>query len=456
MASMAVRMSAPRRAWSTLRLLKTARLVILLLDALLLMAVVSATEVDRAALKTVGKDTGPSIIAAQHIRSAMAAMDAEAANELLQPPASSRAAMQNHETRRVEAARALIAAAENITFGDAERMPIQSLQVGLGTYERLVQRARDLHERDDPGAVAAYREAATVMDTILVPAAADLDRANSDFLKKTYRAQNLRSSATRFFAILLALSTVVALAFSQMMLSQRMHRTFNPPLLAATVVTLVLAAFTMHALSESHESLKIAKDGAFTSVHLLWQARAAAYAANADESRFLLDGANGAKDRQDFQRNTDEVAEIPAGLDAAQLEAALREGRQVGGFSGYLADELNRTTFHGEREAALAALAALQRYREADAQVQLGEQGGRRKDAGDLRAKSTAGQSARAFRAFDDALWNTLVIDQAAFFNSIGQGYAAVHNLEWEAGIAILFSMVLVFTGFAPRIREYQ
>ncbi len=144
MTTATVSTGAARGQWSTLRVLRLARSIILLLDALLLIAIVSATETQRATLRTVGKDTVPSIIAAQHIKSAMADMDADAVNELLEPPSASAAALQAYEDRRVEAAGALIGAAENITFGDAERLPIQSLQVGMGSYDRLIQRARDL------------------------------------------------------------------------------------------------------------------------------------------------------------------------------------------------------------------------------------------------------------------------------------------------------------------------
>jgi len=137
--------AAPVQQWNTLQILQGSRAALIALDVLLLIAAIAGARVHRDAMKTVGKDSAPSIIAAQHIKSALADLDADAANELLGAPGAMSDAVKAYEARRVEAAEALIAAAENITYGESERTPIQSLQVGMGTYERLIQRARDLH-----------------------------------------------------------------------------------------------------------------------------------------------------------------------------------------------------------------------------------------------------------------------------------------------------------------------
>src|SRR5271168_4894042 len=90
---------------------------------LMLIAILSARE-DRQATETVGKDTAPSVIAAEHIKSALAAMDANAANELLAPAGHAAQSVRSYEDRRTEASKALIAAAENLTYGDTDRAAI--------------------------------------------------------------------------------------------------------------------------------------------------------------------------------------------------------------------------------------------------------------------------------------------------------------------------------------------
>ncbi len=456
MGSALVGVAVRQHGWSTLQLLRVARLTICVLTALLLLTILGATQAHRAALKTVGQDTVPSIIAAQHIRSAIAAMDAEAADELLQPATSSDLSSQAYETRRVEAAQALIAAAENITYGDAERLPIQSIQVGLGSYERLVQRARDLHQRNDADALGAYREATGVLDTALLPATEALDQANGDVLERTYHAEGMRSSSLRVLIVVLCALLVVALAATQMVLSQRMHRTLNPFLILATLVVCVLAVFTLHDLSQSHEELRIAKEDAFTSIHALWRARAAAYGTRSDQSRLLLDPAHAAEHDQSFARAAAQIAREPLTLSPTQLLAAEREGHAVDGFTGYLADEFNNITFSGERDAAWKTLVTWHHYVAFEPELRRLERTGQHRAAVDLCTGTNPTQAGGSFAAFDAALDQALTINQSAFGSAIDEGKAALHNLELEAGLTIAFCVFLVFAGLAPRLREYR
>ncbi len=446
----------PRAGWNTLRLLKSGRLVIVVLDLLLVMAVVTATETHRAALKTVGRDAAPSIVAAQHIKSAMADMDADAANELLAAPGTASASAAGFQERRVEAVKALIGAAENITYGDAERGPLQTLEVELGSYEDLVQRARDFHANGDPKTVEAYRAAGTLMDGTLLPAADALDKANNDVLERTYETQSFRSSGSRLTIFVIGALLLLTLAVMQITLSQRMHRTFNPLLLAATLVVIVVAAHAVSAVSGSHNDLKVAKDDAFTSIHALWRARATAYQANGEESRSLLDAAHAAEHEAAFQGEANALFASSGRLTDAELLDALRVRTELAGLSGYLGDELQNVTFSGERDAALDTLAGWQRYLVIDRNLRKLEHAGQRKAAVELCTGAAPGQSDWAFAQFDAALDRTLAINQRAFDEAVSHGIGALGNLEPLAGGCGVLVAVLVFFGLAPRIREYQ
>ena len=68
------------------------------------MTLVAAEGRHRAVLQTIGKNSVPGLIAAQHIKVAMADMDAEAANELLAKPGEAKAAAKAYETNREEVA----------------------------------------------------------------------------------------------------------------------------------------------------------------------------------------------------------------------------------------------------------------------------------------------------------------------------------------------------------------
>ncbi|MGA2597618.1 MAG: hypothetical protein ABSH09_11595, partial [Bryobacteraceae bacterium] len=301
----------PVQQWNTLQILKGSRAALVALDVLLLIAAIAGARVHRDAMKTVGKDSAPSIIAAQHIKSALADMDADAANELLGAPDTASDAVKAYEARREEAAEALIAAAENITYGESERAPIQSLQVGIGTYERLIQRARDLHERGDAKFVAAYREAAKLLDETLLPAADALDKANNEVLERTYQGQSVKSLSARTFLVLVGLSLLGALVGVQIFLARRMRRTLNLLLLAATLLVGATLRYTAGAMVTEQRQLKVAKEDAFMSIHALWRARAVSYWANSDESRYLLDKEHAAEHERDFFTKSAMLAKLP-------------------------------------------------------------------------------------------------------------------------------------------------
>ncbi len=456
MATMIPVPAAQARAWNTLEMLKAGRAALLVCVALLLAAMLVGVGVHRDAMKTVGRDAAPSIIAAQHIKAALADMDADAVDELLLPPEAAGGAVRAYEAKRVEAARALIAAAENITYGESERGPIQTLEIGMGTYERLIQKSRDDHEARRPEATEDYREAARLLDETLLPAADALDRANHDVLERTYSRQATTSFAARAFVLLTGLLALAAMVIVQIFLSRRTRRTFNPLLLLATLLLLGVTVWSLAAMGGEQGELKVAKEDAFTSIHALWRARALAYEAKSDESRSLYDPGLAAFDQRLFSGQVEALAKLPGSVTAAQMVAQLGSGGRASGLSGYLGDELNNTTFTGEREAALATFDDFEKYVSTDAEVDRLERSGQFKQALGMSLGSGAGQSEGAFELFDRSLGKTLSINQTAFDQSVEGGLAGLQSGEMKASVAVVLIAVLIFLGFAPRIREYE
>jgi hypothetical protein len=441
---------APPR-WSTPQILKSSRAGLLTLVALELSAAIVAAGVHRYAMQTVGKDTAPSIIAAEHIKAALADMDATAANELLEARS-----VADYDARREEAARALILAAGNITFGDAERGPIEVLQTGLGMYERLIQRARDLHERNDPAFLISWREGAKLADERLLPAADALDQANDRVLEIEYVHQSNRSRLTRYLFALAGLALIGGLIAAQVFLSRRMKRTLNPYLLAATLIAGGSLAVSESSMNREQNELRRAKQDAFASLRALWRARADAYWANGDESRYLLDPANAEAYNRSFSQKIARLAAPPAGVSLESVLGAERRGVQTAGFTGFLADEFNNITFGGERQSALDALARLADYLAIDTRIRSLETSRDHGAAVRLSVGKAPGQSDWAFDRFDESLGQTIEVNQQAFTAAAGRGFSALRGMEiWSAGAAAAVA-VLVFLGFGERIREYQ
>lgn len=442
-------LNTPQTLWAGLYM-------IWVLDVLLLVAAIAGARVHRDAMQTIGKDTAPSIVHAQHIKTALADMDADVANELLGKPGEMQNEVRAYERRRVEAAKALIEAAKNITFDRAGQDPIEALQVGTGTYEAKVQRARDLHDQGDAGYVNAYRDAARVMDDALLPEADQLDKVNHDMLERAYSEQKGRSIAAIIFILLAGAALVGALLALQKFLDRKTHRILNPMLVLTTLVTLGFVLYTFQVLASERHDLKVAKEDAYDSIHALWRARAVAYGANTDESRYLLDVAHAQEHEQHFRAKAAALASIPSGATTQTLLADYVNGRKVTGFTGYLADELNNITFADEGDAATNALARFVDYLDIDRQIRALQENHKHAEAIELCTGTNKGQSNWAFDQLDLAIGRTLDINQSAFDTAVARGFSSLSHFEIVAGIVAVIIALLAFFGVIQRIQEYR
>jgi hypothetical protein len=444
--------SKPR---NTLRVLRTSLYGLSGLVLLMLVACVVGANVHRRALETIGTQAAPSIIAAQKIRSALASMDASAANDLLASnQAESEAARREYEQSRMDAAQALLYAARSITYGGGGRDPLEKIQMQLGSYEALIQRARDLHDQKDPRAVDVYAQAASLVDNDLLPAGDELDRANFLRLDETYARQGAYSIGSRVFVLLSGIGLLGALLWLQSFITNRTRRILNLPLIAATLVTLAFTLWGLTVFGTEERELKTAKQDAFTSIRALWKARAAAYSAAGDESRFLLHSSKLPGATDDFQRNVNSLILLPAG---AAMEDVARDGlNENSGATGHLADEIHNITFPGEREPAVEMTAKFAQYLATDREIRRLETASKHADAVALRLGTQQGQAKYGFAQFDDALGRTLAVSQRAFDAAVDTGFSALSHLEAKAAAAAVLIVLLVFAGLAPRIAEYR
>jgi hypothetical protein len=456
--------SAPQ--WNTLQVLKASRAAILLCDALLLIALLIGTWVDRDAMKAIGKDSAPSIIAAQQVRYRLAGMDADAAKALLAPPNTASSATDDFDLQEINASKSLIDAAKNEKTDSAERAPLESLEVSVATYERLIQESQDMHDSgstdtgshdnpspdDVPYYVRYYRGASILMDGTLLAAADDLDLANYNELRNAYNAHRVSSLAALAFMSLAGLAMLAALVWTQMFLSRRTKRTVNPLLVVATLLSLGLILHALIAVGVEEHDLKVAREDAFDSIYALSHARSVAYAANAEESRWLLDPAHASDYERAFAQDSADLMTLPPDIPLATVLRREDSGEHVAGFSGYLADELHNTTFPGEREAAAATLTSFDQYLKIDAHIRSLEH----PDAVTACIGTNPGDSGWAFTQFNKALTRTLEINQDVFKDEVAAGLSALKGMEWKASIAAALIAIFAVLGLSARIREYE
>ncbi len=441
-----------KRKFNTPQLMWLSVAAIAVLAVALMTAALWAVSLHRQALKTVAKDAAPSIIAAQQMRAALSDMDANVANELL-GATDPKEALKAYELRRKQVGDALVVAAENVTYGDAERLPLQTLIFGLSNYERQVQRARDLLRQDHEAARIAYREAAGLMSGQLLRAAGDLDQANQKELDKTYEKVKAASGVSKMVLRLAAIALLLVLAWVQAFLSNRTRRLLNVMLLAATGVTAGFWIYTDSAVSSGAQELKHVKEDAFDSIHALWKTMATVYDANAEESRYLFDAPNAGAWVRDFLTHSNQIASVPKGLTAADLAKSRALPLD---FKGLLADELRNITYEGEREAALETLKNWQVYLEIDHRIRDLNQSGKVKEAVTLCVGSKPGESNWAFDRLEGSIRKTIGINQTAFDKSAEKGFQRLAGFEVVAPVAALLIAGLGFFGLMVRIREYS
>jgi len=448
------------RKLNTPQILKSGLCVTWVASVLLLIATITGVQSQRHAIKTVGKDATPSIVTAQRLKDAMAGMDAYVANELLFASGKNLDAVAGYEERREQVAIRLVAAAENITYGEKEEKPLEDMQRGVGDYIAKVQQARDFHAQGNTAAALnAYRQAADIMDDKLLRSADTLDSVNSIELERTYKEEKFNSVRSIFLVLVSGIFLLTVLVALQLFLSQRMRRTINPWLLGATVLALIFFGYTIQSFISVSHDLKVAKEDAFESMHALREARAFYYRANADQSRYLLDLQNAAKHQQAFLDKIAKVAKLPPGQNFETVRVASAQGNKVDGFTGLIADELNNTTFNGERTAALANLSALDNYLTIDNQIRQLQDSGRHQEAINLLTlvnTDRKDQPAGAFPQLKLANQKVFDINQKAFDEAIAQSFMAVDGFEVIAPVAVGAIAVLTLLGLLPRLKEYS
>jgi type III secretory pathway component EscT len=123
---------------------------------------------------------------------------------------------------------------------------------------------------------------------------------NRKALDRTYAQEQSASLLFLSLVIISGLLLIGALVAIQLFLSNRMRRTLNPMLLAATAIAFIFLGFTTRAFLSASHNLKVAKEDAFESIQDLRKARSISYSANGDESRYLLDTAFASQHEQAF------------------------------------------------------------------------------------------------------------------------------------------------------------
>ena len=462
------------RRWSTpVRVRAHAAAIIALACCLAALAGVLLGQV-RGEFQAMGQRDAPEAGATTGLYFALNDMDAQVANVLLVGGDPALAASRSQDLATFASDRATadqdLQQATISEAGNAAAERELSLVLNRAAqYEALAadallasQQAHSAAGRAPAAAVAYYRQATDLMQAGVLPAVGSLAGVSAARLAAAYQGGRTATGTGTAWVLVLGALLVVALIGLQLHLARRFRRLVNPALVAATVVAIALVTVTAVRLGAESAHLRVAKQDAFDSVQALTLARAVSYDANADESRFLVDPGRAAQYQQAFLSKSQQIAGVgPAGISgydaalAADVLAYERDHSDVR-FGGYLGAEFRNITFPGERQAAVAALLAFQRYERDDRTL-------RALAAKDLPAAvaydtgTAPSQSDGAFNQYDKALASVIAVNASAFTAAVADGEDGA--VGWEAGLpaaGLVLLVALTLAGVRPRLAEYQ
>ncbi|GAB1691410.1 hypothetical protein [Krasilnikovia sp. M28-CT-15] len=228
----------------------------------------------------------PLLIEAETIYSALADADTTAAQAFLAGGLEPTALTARYDDDLRRATDALASAARRTPASGAGADAVHELATGVARYAALVATARANNRQGLPVGAAYLSAASTLNRDTLLPQAQTLFRTAQDEVDAGYA--DARSSVWETLLVLLLAALLLALVLAQRYLSRTTHRTFNLPLVAATVVTAVLALGAGGLLAHQRARLHNADTDGSAPVARLAEARILALRERGDEALTLV------------------------------------------------------------------------------------------------------------------------------------------------------------------------
>jgi hypothetical protein len=280
----------------------------------------------RSGTDDLGGRAQPLLVEAETIYSALADADTTAAQAFLtgglEPPALT--ARYNDDLSRATAT--LTSAARRTPESGPAADAVRALSSGVPQYASLIATARANNRQGLPVG-ASYLSAASQLnrDTLLPQADALFTAAQRDV---DHGYGNSRSTVWVSLFALLIVGLLVALILAQRYLSRRTHRTFNVPLVAATLVTVILALVAGGLFTAQRAHLRTAASDGSTPVANLADLRILALNERADEALTLVARGGSDANEEDFKQAAAEFR-ADAGSLAAPHDSYVRAHEAV-------------------------------------------------------------------------------------------------------------------------------
>ncbi|MGW7406596.1 hypothetical protein ACWGI9_23195 [Streptomyces sp. NPDC054833] len=471
--AVAARAALRRRYWASvparLRLLRAA--TVLLAAAVAVLLTVAGLATNGMWDGVAGRDA-PRTTSAADLDLALNGMDAQAANILLSSGDAGKGRLRTPYEKAVgfygdarreigHDLRTLAVAAQG---NGSDEKTVENLTDDFAEYQELIGRALENDGRPGgkPSALADYRRATDLLQSSLLPASRTLVSSNDSAFDAEYATARSTLSGQLAATVALGVLLLAALGALQWYLTRRFRRILNPPLLAATVCALLAVILGAQMLTSAAANLRGARRDAFDSVVALSRARAIAYDANADESRYLLDPQRRDQYARAFLAKSQELYGVKGATlssydsELATTWQAYESDHHDLRFNGEFRRELDNITFLGERAAAEKTVDAYAVYQRDDRKIRALLAAGKESEAVEFCMGWQPGTSNAHFGAWMAALDKVTGINRAHFTASVDAGRSAVTGLLPWAGGLLALAVALTALGLRPRLAEFR
>jgi hypothetical protein len=311
---------------------------------------------------------------------------------------------------------------------------IADITIQLPDYTGLVERARANNRQSFSVGVAYLRRASGLMQSSILPEAAELQQRQAARLDDAYR----RAGSVPVVALASCGVSLAGLIWAQVFLFQRTHRVVNVGLAVASAAVLVGLAWWVVAAAASANSLASALGHSRSVSDALAPAQIAALQARALESLELLD------------RNGDVDAIEPDFNARMQLLARNNgAGGALGAAKQFAPDQKGKALIQ-------AAVDKARDYAGAHQEVRRLDGAGEYIQAVDAAVNTHQAGAAAAFDRLAAALKVTVEYERGAFGKDIERARGWLTGLPIGTGTLALASAVGVALGVRQRLEEYR
>jgi len=375
-------------------------------------------------LTTVLNHTEPLSFAAGRLYTTLSVADAAAATAFI-AQAEPRPVRLRYEQAITDAAVAVTRASSGLADEPLVQL-LGKINAELAVYTGLIEIARTNNREGNPVGSSYLSEASGLMQSTILPDAAELYQATSQ------RVDTETTASTQIPApvILVVLTTVVFGAFSHRWLARHTRRRINPGLVVGALAILVMVVWVGIALTISTTASRSAKVTAAESLRTVTGVAITAQQARADETLSLIRRGDEDIRKQSFYQRIDSMHQ--------QLDQYMARS-----------DAVDKPDLEGTDKLLLS-------WRQANDRLNSYISVGNYRAATQVALGSDEGDSTPAFDKLEDELGKAMDQSRIHLRNDVLNARSGLSGAQVGGVVLSLSAAVAVALGLWPRLKEYR